>query len=181
MGRKASRFCSLRCSGISGTRHQSIAILGQLRCTRCNQFKPEDDFSRSARSITGRKPHCRECTAIANARARTSERIQRERANRLAYEATHRLELAEKSRRRYALVRAATVVQVTPGHLQAKWNYWGGRCWICNAAANSWDHVKPLTKGGSHMLCNLRPACRSCNSSKSNKWPFGQLTKQRSK
>ncbi len=32
--------------------------------------------------------------------------------------------------------------------------------------------VKPLAKGGSHWASNLRPACRSCNSRKGDRWPF---------
>lgn len=52
--------------------------------------------------------------------------------------------------------------------------YYGWRCWICGdgSVPLEADHVKPLSKGGAHMLCNLRPACRSCNASKNAKWPF---------
>ncbi|MGX7727586.1 HNH endonuclease [Rhodococcus sp. 5G237] len=34
------------------------------------------------------------------------------------------------------------------------------------------DHVKPINKGGPHMLANLRPACGPCNSRKRDQWPF---------
>ena len=34
------------------------------------------------------------------------------------------------------------------------------------------EHVKPLNKGGAHLLCNLRPACGDCNRFKLQKWPF---------
>ena len=40
-------------------------------------------------------------------------------------------------------------------------------CAYCGATDNmSIDHVIPLSKGGTHEIDNLLPACRSCNSSK---------------
>lgn len=60
--------------------------------------------------------------------------------------------------------------------LAAKLAYWGWRCWIrgpnCRVVPDQWDHVKPLSKGGRHLLANLRPACNPCNSSKWARWPF---------
>ncbi|WP_461165382.1 HNH endonuclease [Arthrobacter sp. R4-81] len=38
--------------------------------------------------------------------------------------------------------------------------------------ATQTDHVKPISKGGSHCLANLRPICQSCNSSKGGRWPL---------
>lgn len=48
----------------------------------------------------------------------------------------------------------------------------GFKCWMCGAPYDHVDHVKPISRGGSNLLCNLRPACARCNRSKSNKWPF---------
>jgi 5-methylcytosine-specific restriction endonuclease McrA len=60
--------------------------------------------------------------------------------------------------------------------LATKLAYWGHRCWIagpnCTVEPDQWDHVKPLSKGGAHLLANLRPACNPCNSSKKARWPF---------
>lgn len=50
--------------------------------------------------------------------------------------------------------------------------YFGFKCWMCRGAFEAVDHVKPLSKGGPHLLSNLRPACRSCNASKGGQWPF---------
>lgn len=61
---------------------------------------------------------------------------------------------------------------VTKAKLAARWAYFAGKCWMCGEAAIAWDHVKPVSKGGGSWASNLRPACKSCNSSKSNKWPF---------
>lgn len=73
---------------------------------------------------------------------------------------------------------AAAVVSFTAASAAAKWAYWAGLCWICGSKATSWDHVKPLSRGGWHMLSNLRPACRSCNSRKHAKWPYSTSTRK---
>lgn len=48
----------------------------------------------------------------------------------------------------------------------ARWQVFGGKCWMCGADADSIDHVIPLARGGTNWPSNLRPACRSCNSAK---------------
>lgn len=79
----------------------------------------------------------------------------------------------EYHNRRRANREAATIVPFTREQLAAKMAYWGNLCWICKVKPMEVvDHVKPLTKGGPHVLSNLRPACRSCNSKKHNKWPY---------
>jgi 5-methylcytosine-specific restriction endonuclease McrA len=75
-------------------------------------------------------------------------------------------------RRRRARKAEAFTLPFTFGDLQAKFDYWGNLCWMCGAPATSLDHVKPLAKGGAHILANFRPACGRCNSAKSNRW-FG--------
>jgi 5-methylcytosine-specific restriction endonuclease McrA len=54
----------------------------------------------------------------------------------------------------------------------ARWDYYGGRCWMCGAPATDTDHVKPLAGGGSNWPANLRPSCSTCNRSKSDAWPY---------
>jgi 5-methylcytosine-specific restriction endonuclease McrA len=41
-----------------------------------------------------------------------------------------------------------------------------GPCVYCGDRATTADHVRPLSSGGRHVIENLVPACRSCNSSK---------------
>lgn len=74
------------------------------------------------------------------------------------------------SRRRRAKIRSAPSVSFTVEDLLLKVAYWGDKCWMCGGKYESIDHVKPLSKGGSHFLSNLRPACSSCNSKKRSKW-----------
>ncbi len=49
------------------------------------------------------------------------------------------------------------------------------RCIYCHKRAKghlTQDHITPLSKGGSHTLTNIVPACRSCNSKKSTGPPL---------
>lgn len=56
-------------------------------------------------------------------------------------------------------------------HLRQKLAYYGHQCIYCGHKGKlEWDHVKPLSKGGANLLCNLAPACRSCNATKHNVW-----------
>jgi hypothetical protein len=77
--------------------------------------------------------------------------------------------------RRRAQKEATEYVPLTPEQLARKWRRHRGLCWMCKEPAVEWDHVRPLSKGGAHALRNLRPACRACNASKGDVWPFPTL------
>jgi 5-methylcytosine-specific restriction endonuclease McrA len=85
----------------------------------------------------------------------------------------------QKDNKEYFAVRnAARVKALGPSRfrnknsLAARWDYYGGKCWICGVDAQAWDHVKPVVKGGANIPANLRPVCKSCNSRKRDRWPF---------
>lgn len=66
-------------------------------------------------------------------------------------------------------------VPYSDDQLRQKLTYWSGRCWMCGKTLTTgfhWDHVKPLNRGGSDMLSNLRPACGPCNKAKRDTWPW---------
>jgi hypothetical protein len=66
-----------------------------------------------------------------------------------------------------------TAIPFTAEQLNQKLSMYGGKCWMCRVQPyEAWDHVKPLAKGGAHILANLRPACKTCNSRKIDKWPL---------
>ena len=89
---------------------------------------------------------------------------------------TNRVKTAEYSRRRRAALRSGVWQEVTPDLVAQKFAYWGNRCWMCGAAGPlEADHVKPVSRGGLHVLANLRPACKSCNRSKHARWPLTEL------
>lgn len=82
----------------------------------------------------------------------------------------------EKARSHVAIRRArmrdSKVVDFTTSQLAQRKNYYGNLCYLCGDNATQVDHVKPLSKGGAHMLCNLRPICLMCNKIKKDKWPY---------
>lgn len=82
--------------------------------------------------------------------------------------------------RRYAARKGSNVTHgVSRAGLKGKLALWGGRCWLCTVELDetnlTFDHVKPLSKGGVDILANIRPCCRSCNSRKGSKWPISEV------
>jgi 5-methylcytosine-specific restriction endonuclease McrA len=84
-----------------------------------------------------------------------------------AWCAANRDVLNENEKRRQARKRAATIQDFNADDLALRMSVYGGLCAYCHVAAwDHVDHVKPLARGGSHCLSNLRPACERCNLSK---------------
>lgn len=75
-------------------------------------------------------------------------------------------------RRRARAAKANGANYTTHEHITGRWSMWDNKCYLCGAKATHTDHVKPLTKGGSHYPANLRPICLSCNSRKKDRWPI---------
>lgn len=77
--------------------------------------------------------------------------------------------LAAHARR--ARIRGTRVADFTFDRVSSRRAFLGEKCWMCGGASQlQWDHVKPLAKGGAHMLANLRLACSRCNNVKSDRW-----------
>lgn len=85
--------------------------------------------------------------------------------------------LATKRRRRARQV-GANQIEFNPTQLRERLSMFAG-CWMCGHEAEEVDHVKPLARGGPHILANLRPACISCNRRKSARWPLDDLLARR--
>jgi 5-methylcytosine-specific restriction endonuclease McrA len=138
------------------------------RCDECKAFKSED-----RRQRYGEEPErFREA-----AKRHREANIDTARAATRRYKSANPEKMAAIENRRRARKLAAYVVPFTPEQLAQRFDYYGNRCYlqlpdICIDEAQHADHVKPLSKGGPHMLANLRPACQPCNSSKKDKWPY---------
>lgn len=112
-------------------------------CSRCKQVLPLDHFDKDPRYRSGHKSRCKECALLA-AREHTRRRRYRMGGAKIDYDAV----LARD----------------------------GMTCHICLHAIESradleFDHVIPLSKGGLHVLENVRPAHRSCNRYKAAAFP----------
>lgn len=60
---------------------------------------------------------------------------------------------------------------ITAAELRAKIDEFEGRCGYCGELAEPLevDHVVPVSRGGTHLVANVVPACRACNRSKGQK------------
>lgn len=98
----------------------------------------------------------------ARARARWSRRYQTNQDLRLY----HR----QKTQRRKAILRAQTALHVSSKQLCARFSQFGNRCAYCGASGDMQiEHVIPISKGGTHAIGNIVPACQNCNLSKRDK------------
>ena len=66
------------------------------------------------------------------------------------------------------------VERITASTLKEILDEFSNQCWICSVDLEvvQWDHVHPLSKGGAHVVSNLRPACKDCNGKKGAIHPF---------
>lgn len=79
---------------------------------------------------------------------------------------------AAKMRRRALEANAPGAEYTTGDMIAGRKALYGDCCYLCGARATAVDHVKPLSRGGSHYPCNLRPICANCNSRKGSIWPY---------
>lgn len=147
-GRSDKRFCSERCvrsAWLDAETNRADRNLRRLTLARMN------------RPATPARP----------VRQRTPVQEHRE-----LWRRNNRFRVAANSERSRAKQLGVEAVDFTFDELRARFSMWGMRCWMCGVPATSIDHVKPLAANGPHMLSNLRPACKLCNSSKHARW-FG--------
>lgn len=181
---KARGFCEMHYQ--RWKRHGSTADpkraadLKFKKCSRCALTLAIERFTRRSDRDT-RHSWCKGCVSTYMAgrykesgydrdRAASYYRKNREHALAVsaAWAAANRDRRSEyKSRRRG---KALTTPPIPRCAVEARMSYFGYRCWMCGGVGDSVDHVKPLNKGGPHMLSNLRPACKPCNSGKRDRW-----------
>lgn len=87
---------------------------------------------------------------------------------------TGRGDPADEKKREARKRRKKREEQATGSHTQDQWmsrrDYYNNRCVYCGTKDDiTKDHRIPLERGGANWPSNLKPACRSCNSSKGTK------------
>lgn len=124
-----------------------------VQCSRCESFKPAEEFYADRRLKRGLHSLCKSCfqagtkAYINSPEGRTRKRM-----------AFHR----RKSRKQAVLLE-----EVSPQMWAEICEAFGWRCAYCNRQEPlTMDHVDPIALQGPHSADNLVPACKSCNSSK---------------
>lgn len=73
----------------------------------------------------------------------------------------------EKSKRRKAKMKGNVVAQVSAQQIRDRFAEFNGCCAYCGAEGDLHiEHFIPISKGGTHVLGNILPACQPCNYSK---------------
>lgn len=102
----------------------------------------------------------------------TTEERERRRERDREYARANRVAFRVHTNKSDARRKSAPMLEFTTAQVMERMAYWGNRCWICSGPFESIDHVKPIAKGGWHILANLRPSCRPCNNRKCARWPL---------
>ncbi len=163
-----------------------------MLCSRCEQDKPENDFSFDPQNKRGRHGHCKKCRCqYAKGRRMAGlspEELERERSHNRAWTASHRKEcrrsvsewarrnpdkIRDKKHRIRAMQHNCVRERIPRAMIEALWKFQDGRCAYCFSLspleAVTIDHVTPMSRGGSHTIDNIALACRPCNQSKGTK------------
>jgi len=110
----------------------------------------------------------------ARKRAQYWENPEKENARNKIYLATHPHVVAQHNGRRRAAKANAPINDLTAAQWETIKAQFGYRCAYCGHKVKklTQDHIIPLSKGGSHTMSNIVPACKSCNSKKRDRAPL---------
>jgi 5-methylcytosine-specific restriction endonuclease McrA len=101
-----------------------------------------------------------------------SQRNNREYAWRYKWDPLFRRHECQRNSEKKARNRGNHTVKVSRADLDARFAEFGDRCAFCGSADQLIvEHFIPRSKGGSHAIGNLLPACHTCNTNKYNHDP----------
>lgn len=101
-------------------------------------------------------------------RQRYAENPEKERERKRKYHANKPEVRRAISQRRLASIKTSTANSPTAAQMKELLSL---PCYYCGGTAREIDHYVPLSRGGSHTIDNLRPACITCNRSKGANMP----------
>jgi len=100
------------------------------------------------------------------------KRREKHNAYQRGYQREHPEWTNEQGRKRRARIRRVQIEPITTKQIESLYAS-HPHCAYCPAlltkANRTLDHIKALARGGAHILSNLIPACKSCNSKKGSK------------
>lgn len=158
------KYCSNACRRWVANGHSELRVPA-TSCTFCG--------ASMAGKIASAVYCTRRCKAAASEARRVRddhERYLKERARRIAYASEYARQnphVAQAARRkRKSLLATAGIFEVTGSQWLRELRRHAGKCAYCGKPGTTMDHVIPVSRGGTHSVGNLVPACGSCNSSK---------------
>jgi len=112
----------------------------------------------------------KECSARESSLRWASRNPERRAVSARLYAEANRTRISLVQKNREARKGSALAQDISHDALMARFTLWGNKCWMCGGSFEHIEHVKPLSKGGPHILANLRPACAACNLRKGGRW-----------
>ena len=144
-------------------------------CRKCGKEQPSSAFHRDSKRSSGLHPYCKLCvrayheTIAPVLRQRNRDWQQANSEKVVQYSRKWAQNNPTKKRAlnndRRSRVHGAEG-SFTASEWQALCDWFGNVCLRCGKPEVTIDHVVPLTRGGSNMIENVQPLCRSCNPSK---------------
>lgn len=171
-------------------------------CIKCGSYKSKAFVKGLCRSCYRKsvyvkrrkqgKSTCKDCNAEISAASRTGQcqkcrynyRIRTEPGLRAAVLLNVRKQSktpkGRESSRHHVRKRRAIMAQVESTLTREQWKAvlkkFDYRCAYCHQKKKlEMDHIIPISKGGSHTVSNVAPACRRCNSIKNNGGPLSHI------
>lgn len=129
-------------------------------CVTCGNTKALDEFHKHNAHADGRASSCKECAKARTKKWQNDNRERRNEGNRERYQRN-----LEKSREagRQGQARRRARLKANPTS-----PFINDPCAYCGAPSETWDHVRPVSKGGADHPDNKVRACLRCNQEKSD-------------
>jgi hypothetical protein len=127
-------------------------------------------YDKEYRSIPKNKEHIKEYQNQYYSKPENKEyRKQRQKKTDKEYHKNHPDIISRNKARRRSLEVRASTIEFTKEQYFDRMSMFNFQCAYCGGPWEHDDHVIPLSRGGLHILANLRPSCAHCNCSKGNK------------
>lgn len=160
---------------------RAVAYASRRRRAEKTRAKDHAYYVKNAEKISTRSHeyYLRNATAICEkVRKYNAEHRAEIKARKIIYAQNHPEILRAIGKRRRALERGAPVSDFTAEQWETMQIQYGHRCAYCHCRAKghlTQEHITPLSKGGSHTLSNIVPACFPCNRKKHTGPPLSSV------
>lgn len=157
-------------------------MINEKICLKCNKIKPLNEFYKDKSRKLGVQPACKICSDVYRKKWRDNNRKQisistkkyrqnnpeKRKETQANWNAKNLIKFSHYQHNRRAKIKNNGVCKILNKELKRLYN---SPCFYCNSKLNiEIDHIIPISRGGKHSIGNLTSACRTCNSSKNNKF-----------